>query len=350
MLALSKHARRGSGPKRNPVPLWCGLRAHPSGRVVHIAVAILPLIALACGPSGRDRPEAQRAEQQAEPQPEAWSLLGKPLHATPIEPARLAELEANLEAARAAVAAHPDTPENVIWLGRRLAYLGCYREAIEVYTTGIERWPDAYELYRHRGHRFITLRQLERAVADLESAAALIQGVPDAVEPDGAPNAYGIPRSTSHSNIWYHLGLAYYLQGDFEAALRAYLECMRFSTNDDMLCATSDWLYMTYRRLGREAEARAVVAPIHAGMEILENHAYHRRLLMYKGELPADSLLQASGASALDLATQGYGVGNWFLCNGDTARAKAIFARVLEGPAWAAFGSIAAEADLARLR
>ncbi|MFQ5600244.1 MAG: tetratricopeptide repeat protein [Candidatus Krumholzibacteriia bacterium] len=279
---------------------------------------------------------------------EAMSLFGKPLVRMALAAEKRQKLEADLARARSAYAEDPDDPERVIWLGRRLAYLGRYREAIAVYTRGIDRWPESYKLYRHRGHRYVTLREFDAAIADLEKAAALIDGVPDEVEPDGAPNAYDIPRSTSHSNIWYHLGLAYYLKGDFENALRCYLECMAFSGNDDMLCASSDWLYMTYRRLGRQAEARAVLEPIHADMEILENFAYHERLLMYKGHRTPASLLAPGSRSGLDLATQGYGVGNWHLCNGDTAKAKAIFAEVLEGAWWPAFGYIAAAADLER--
>ena len=72
--------------------------------------------------------------------------------------------------------------------------------------------------YRHRGHRYISVRRFDEAAADLARAAELSEGVPDVVGEDGAPNAAGIPRSTSHSNIWYHLGLAYYLQGEFERA------------------------------------------------------------------------------------------------------------------------------------
>jgi hypothetical protein len=89
--------------------------------------------------------------------------------------------------------------------------------------------------------------------------------------------------------------------------------------------------------------------PIHPAMEILENHAYHRRLLMYQGALAPDSILATTSATDLDLATQGYGVANWHLCNGDTAQALAVFARVLKGSFWPAFGYIAAEADMVRL-
>ena len=122
------------------------------------------------------------------------------------------------------------------------------------------------------------------------------------------------------------------------------------SDNDDMHVATADWLFMTYRRLGRDADAASVLEPIRSDMEILENDAYHRRLLMYKGMVPADSLLAVESADPVQLATYGYGVGNWFLYNGDRARAVEVFERILDIPNWAAFGYIAAEAELARMR
>jgi tetratricopeptide (TPR) repeat protein len=164
------------------------------------------------------------------------------------------------------------------------------------------------------------------------------------------PNKFNVPTSTSHSNIWYHLGLAYYVKGDFKNALRCYVECLKFSKNDDMLCATSHWLYMTHRRLGQIKEAEKVLAPIHKDMKILENVAYHHLLLMYKGQMSPESLLNPEGGSDLDLATLGYGVGNWYLYNGQVEKAKEIFQRIIDGTQWAAFGYIAAEAELKQLR
>lgn len=202
-------------------------------------------------------------------------------------------------------------------------------------------------MYRHRGHRYISVRKLDRAIADLSRAAALTAGSPDEIEPDGIPNARNIPTSTLQSNIWYHLCLAHYLKGDFERALASYREAMRVSRNPDMLVATSHWLYMTLRRLGRAAEAEAVLAPISRDMDIIENDAYHRLLLLYKGELPPDSLAP-SGADALDDASIGYGLGNWHLYNGRRDEAMGVFRRVLAGGNWPAFGHIAAEAELAR--
>jgi tetratricopeptide (TPR) repeat protein len=260
------------------------------------------------------------------------------------------DLETKLAEARARYEAAPNDPEAVIWLGRRTAYLGRYDEAIEIYTRGIAAHPRYAKLYRHRGHRYITVRRFDLAIADLERAATLVRGVPDEVEPDGLPNARNVPTSTSHTNIWYHLGLAYYVTGDFERALRCYRECMKYSKNPDMVVATSYWLYLTLRRLGREREARKVLEPIRDQMEIIENADYHRLLLAYKSRSGVDRLLDeaAQGGGELSLPTIGYGVGAWHLVEGRRAAATVAFRRVVASPQRAAFGYVAAEAELAR--
>lgn len=280
---------------------------------------------------------------------EATSLSGKPLVSTPPAGEAKIRLEADLAKAQADYDRAPSSAEASIWLGRRLAYLGRYRDAIDVFSRGIAAHPGEARLYRHRGHRYITVRKFDLAINDLRKASQLVAGKKDEIEPDGAPNAAGIPRSTLQSNIWYHLGLAQYLSGDFPGALASYREGMTVSrVNDDMLVATTDWLYMTLRRLKRDAEAAQVLEPIRPQMDVLENGAYHARLLLYKGLRTPESVLNLNTADDIQIATQGYGVGNWYLVNGDRARAKAIFDRVLAGKAWTAFGFIAAEADVTR--
>ncbi len=258
-------------------------------------------------------------------------------------------LEASLAKAKADYDRDPSNADHAIWLGRRLAYVGRFPEAIDAFTQGIARHPDDARLYRHRGHRYITTRRFDLAIADLTKASRLIAGKLDEVEPDGAPNKAGIPRSTLQSNIWYHLGLAQYLTGDFTSALASYREGMNVSrVNDDMLVATSDWLYMTLRRLKRDVEARQVLEPIREQMDVMENGAYHARLLMYKGQRTPESVLNLNTADDIQIATQGYGVGNWYLVNGERDKAKAMFDRVFAGKATTAFGFIAAEADVKR--
>ena len=261
------------------------------------------------------------------------------------------EMETRLDEARRRYEAHPNDPGTIIWLGRRLGYLGRFREAIEVYSEGIKKFPTDARFYRHRGHRYITVRKFDLAIADFKTAARLIKGKPDEVEPDGQPNVRNIPTSTLQFNIWYHLGLAYYLTGQNKQALAAYRECLKVSRNPDALSATTHWLYMTLRRLNRNAEAAKVLEPIGKDMDIIENAGYHHLLLMYKGLISPDQLLeealkQESSAGSYSIL---YGVGNWHLYNGRREEALKIFKRMLSGDQWTSFGYIAAESEMKRL-
>jgi tetratricopeptide (TPR) repeat protein len=283
-------------------------------------------------------------------QPETRSLLGQPLYAPELPLEVRQRLEAQLDTARLAYEAHPDNADAILWYGRRLAYLGEYRTAVDLFGEGIHRHPRDPRFYRHRGHRLITLRRLGQATADLERAARLVRGRPDEVEPDGQPNASGVPLTTLQGNIYYHLGVAYYLRGDFARAAPALRNALNLARNDDARVAAADWLYSSLRRLGRTAEAEAVLEPVRPGLKLMENEAYYRRLLLYKGLLPPDSLLDANGRSGVDAVTQAYGVGNWYLMNGRRQEAEQVFLRITQGENWAPFGYIAAEADLRRIQ
>ena len=280
----------------------------------------------------------------------APSCVGVTLKAPEPSPEARREMEAKLAEARAAHEKNPHDADAIIWLGRRAAYLGRFDEAIKIYTEGIARHPRDARLYRHRGHRLITLRCFDSAIKDLERAAKLVRGKPDETEPDGLPNARNVPTSTLNSNVYYHLGLAHYLKGDFRAALKAYRECMKFSRNPDMLAATSHWLYMTLRRMGRTEDAARVLDPISEHMDIIENRDYHRLLLMYKGKLTPEKLLEeASKAEAsLGFASAAYGVGSYYLYTGQPEKALKVFLRIVEGPQVTSFGYVAAEAELRR--
>jgi tetratricopeptide (TPR) repeat protein len=274
---------------------------------------------------------------------QAVSLAGRPLVPAPA-PAKALE---ELEAARRAAAAEPRSADALVWLGRRAAYAGDFREAIRVFSRGVAAFPGDARFLRHRGHRYISIREFERAVRDLEKAAALVEGRPDEIEPDGAPNPQGIPVSTLHSNIYYHWGLAHFLENDLDKARTVYLKGLETAPNDDMRVATAHWLYMTLRLLGREGEARRVLETVRADMDVIENTVYHRLLLFYKGELVADAVTADDEAATTNDAAA-FGLGNWRLYNGDREGAREIFADILEGQGWASFGFIAAEAAWAR--
>lgn len=291
---------------------------------------------------------AASAQRPVPPGAEAVSLTGQPLMAAELPEAVRSGHLTRLEEARRMVYATPGHADALIWFGRRTAYLGRYRDAIAIFSAGIGLHPTDARMYRHRGHRWLSVREFDLAIADFDRAVELVRGKPDEVEPDGLPNARGIPTSTLQSNIWYHLALAHYVKGDFARALPVWQEDVRKSTNPDMLVASSYWLYMTLRRLGRDAEAARVLEPITAEMDIIENTAYHRLLLLNKGLLTEADF--ATSGDALQDASAGYGLGNWHFYNGRVERAREVWRRVLAGGNWASFGYIAAEAEMARGR
>ncbi|MEZ5042393.1 MAG: hypothetical protein R2828_21010 [Saprospiraceae bacterium] len=311
-----------------------------------IVILLLPLLLVQCQSSTEQ--SIGEASSPLAPKPEAISLDGQALFPPPETPASQHKKDSLLAIAKTNFETTPDHLDHIIWLGRRLAYLSRYQEAIATFTAGLEKHPNEPALYRHRGHRYLSTRQFDLAIADFEKAASLARDRPIEIEPDGMPNKQNIPLSTLQFNIWYHWALAYYLKGDFEKAATLYTECMAYSTNPDLLTATTDWLYMTYRRLGKEAEAAALLNAITADLAVIENESYLNRLLMYKGLKQPEDLLDLSNNDPdqlLHIVTQGYGVGNWYLYQGDTVKAKAIFEKIRATTYWSAFGYIAAEAD-----
>ena len=281
---------------------------------------------------------------------EAISLLGDTLRPPPQPNGVRAVYIKRYEEAERALAATPTNADSLIWMGRRTAYLGRYRDAIDIYSKGIGLHPEDARLYRHRGHRYLSVRELGRAITDLERGVELTEGRMDEVEPDGLPNVMNIPTSTLHFNIWYHLALAHYVSGDFEAALDALRSCLKVSVHPDSTVATSYWMYMTMRRLGLEDEAQELLDHIDVGIEIIESAAYLDLLLLFKGERPLEDLIGPSGdAATLQSTTTSYGLGVWHLLNGRPGEAHEVWERILDGRnQWSAFGYISAEGELAR--
>lgn len=273
------------------------------------------------------------------------SLLGDPLVSAQLKPIDKKKVE-HYKKALADYQAYPDSAESIIWLGRRTAYLGDFQKAIAIYSEGIEKFPQDARFYRHRGHRYISTRQLDKAITDLEKAAELIEGTADVVEPDGIPNRLNQPVSSLHTNIYYHLGLAHYLKANWPKALEHFQNCLKASANDDMQVAASHWIYMIFRRMERPEAAEGILEAINADMNIIENDSYHRLLLFYKGELE-EEILNGNDSEGSSEAVQ-YGLAHWHHYHGDLEKAKSLYEALIANGYWAGFGYIAAEAEMSR--
>src|SRR6185312_7499418 len=221
-------------------------------------------------------------------------------------------------------------------------YTGDFQEAIRIFTEGARKFPQDARILRHRGHRYISTRQFDKAVADFQKAYALIAVKKDEIEPDGAPNARNIPLTTLGSNIRYHLGLAYYLKHDWKNALRFYGEEVKLADNDDRRIAADYWYYQILRRMGDDKGAASFLKTVPEHPDLIENETYWRALRLDKGEITEDGANDPAGVAVA------YGVANYHLINGDKAGALERMNAIVDDTAgWAGFGTIAAESDLA---
>ena len=246
----------------------------------------------------------------------------------------------------------PDNEENIVWYGRRLAYVGRYQDAVNVFTEGINKFPKSYKLYRHRGHRLITIRQFDQAIDDLQNAAFYALDIPaNEIEPDGIPNALNKPLSNVQWNIWYHLGLAYYMKGNYDKSISSFKKCLDYSNNNDLDVKTTNWLYVTYRKIGNTDAADALVSIIPSRMRLIETQTriYHDLIMLYRGFVTPDILVRRNTRNGNLDADAGYGIGNWYLLEGQIESAQNIFNRTLEGTQRDAFGYIASEVELTTL-
>lgn len=291
-------------------------------------------------PAATEQPVTITSESQV------ISLLGTLLPEKQLSERVYNERMSKMEEARTAYENDPENIDKIIWYGRRLAYLGRYKEAIHIYSVGLDLEANNYELLRHRGHRYITLREFDKAIEDLQRAAFYVRPAETVIEPDGLPNRLNKPRTNNKFNIWYHLGIAYYLKGNYDKAISAFKKCLDFADNDDLLVANTDWFYMTYQKIGNKTAAKDLLTAIHRNMNIIENYSYHELLLMYKGEnLPEDLIDRAERENGSLDPTLAYGIANWYLYNGQLEQAQNILNSIISHHQWDAFGYIAAEVD-----
>jgi tetratricopeptide (TPR) repeat protein len=231
--------------------------------------------------------------------------------------------------AEQALAADPRNVDRIIELGIAQSGARQFREAIGTFTRGIEIAPNNAVLYRWRGHRYLSVREFTRAFADLNQGAGLDSSV------------YG---------IWYHLGVLHFIHGDFGAAANAFERGRTIAPNAGERAGSYDWLWMSLMRAGRAEEARALLAAMPDSVPRAAANAYSQRLRLYKGETGPDGVFTPADTGDVAVATLAYGVGNWHLIRGDTVKAREWFERSIKSGGWPAFGFMASEAELRRLR
>lgn len=229
--------------------------------------------------------------------------------------------------AELALAADPRNIDRIIQLGVAQSGARQFREAIETFTRGLEIAPEHPLLYRWRGHRHLSVREFDRAMSDLLRGNRL---------------------DSTNYGIWYHLGIVRYAGGDFGGAADAFRQAQPRAPDAGELAGATDWLWMALSRAGRGAEARAMLDRRPDSLPV--NNAYTQRLRLYRGLIRPDQVLTPADTADVAIATLSYGVGNWYLVQGDTSRAREWFERSVRSGGWPGFGFILSEVELRRLR
>ena len=229
--------------------------------------------------------------------------------------------------AERALAADPRNVQRFIALGTAQSGARQMQEAVQTFTRALAIAPNDPMLYRWRGHRNLSVRNLDGAMADLT-------------------RGYGL--DSLNYGILYHLGVLRFVGGDFNAAADAFRRAQPRAPDAAELAGSTDWLWMSLQRAGRASEAIGMLA--RRPDSLATTAAYAKRLRLYRGELTPDALFAPSDTGDVDVATLSFGLGNWYLVKGDTARARTQFERSIRSRGWPAFGFIASEAELARLR
>src|SRR5213075_2671316 len=124
------------------------------------------------------------------------------------------------------------------------------------------------------------------------------------------------PTGTLHTNIYYHLGLAYYLKGDNRQALLAWEKCLDIADNDDMKVATLNWLNIALRKMGRQKDAEQHLKEVANDMEIIENHDYYDILVMYKTGDDIKLVEKTQNQQTLSNAAVGFALGTYYQLKG----------------------------------
>lgn len=229
-----------------------------------------------------------------------------------------------------ALAQTPAPADEALARCRSLAAASKHQEAIAACSESLRLHPDNPEALRDRGHYFLNLGQVEPALADLTRAAQLTK---------------------TDRGVYYHLGVAYYLKGDFARAATAYQSCLDNSKGTDRIECEA-WLYPSLVRAGRKQDAASLLATVTDDPAVTGHPAWYLdRLLLFKGlrtEEQVAANLNAEGG--LSMSSIGYSLGLWHLLSGRQQRAREYFEKAIATGFTPAWGYRCSEAELTRMK
>ena len=273
---------------------------------------------------------------------QASSLTGKPFYSPAQDPKIVMKSDSTIAAIRSTGNL---TEDSYVEIGRQLVATARYKEAVDDYSEGLEKFPNSFKLLRHRGHRYLTLRMLDMVIKDLSKASDLIKSKPDSWEVD----ATGKQTDTYQHQIDYYLGVYYFLTKSYKQAVAAFEKSLKEAHEPNEIVGTTDWLYNAYQRNGQKSQAEKLINTMTMDEKADHEQAYFRRILLYKGMITPSELVDESTAPdkmSIQDVTKLYGLANWYGYQGNEKKAKELYAKIIQSKSWPAFAYLASEVEL----
>lgn len=312
-----------------------------------VVVGILVAAALAFAPpkwSAGVRAGAGRADSQSSATTDAALPAASTMLEVEMKPGpkffALPDTQGAVAAAKQKSDADPKNTDLLMKLDQEQVKVWEYREAVATCTRGLAIAPANAAFYVERGHREVALQRFPETIADMQRAIELDPSIGD---------------------IYYHLGLAHYFRGEFAQAAEAFQKAVTISqakgaASSDGTTNSTNWLYVSLRRAGKKDEAAKALEAV--GPEVMTKDAHSQVYLnlvrFYQGRMKESDVVEPEPPRdghvylepELKFDTSAYQVGNWYLYNGNPAKAREYFARVAKGGVWVTWGFIGSQIEM----
>ncbi|MGD1889952.1 MAG: tetratricopeptide repeat protein [Cyclobacteriaceae bacterium] len=317
-------------------------------------ITFFTLLMMACTNANNDNQQGLTEEtsvtamssEETQPIQEAVSFMGEPLYRKTVDGAIATKSDSIIQAVRAKAELTEDDYHKI-----GLAYIMTYqfRDAIDVYTEGLEQYPESFQLLRHRGHRYLNVREREKAIIDLMKADELIGDQHlDVME----YNSDGSEKGTFKFWVWYHVALYRIFNQQWEEAAEAYQVCLNNAALPNNVSGASAWLYTVYQKMGESEKAEALIAPLDENFGGDQDYIYFKRIMLYQGKITPEDLMDMDKPidqwTGRDM-TIAYGIADWYEQQGNTEKAQEIYHNILATPHWNPWAYVVTESIIADL-